>query len=163
MKYRALGSALVLAAAAMGAVAAPAAQAAPPGCGIDLGADRVRSAVDSVPRVPEGWPWSHNPRAFEGNYDPCATLSAVIVTVEGATGSSPEQALLFHKGDYVGTGTAKAYPFTSMNRDRTTDDTLALDYKDGRNACTACAGPVTTVRYQWQRDHVEMLDPPPPW
>lgn len=151
-------------AAAMGVLATPSVPAAPPpGCGIDLGAERVRTAVDSVPTVPEGWQWSREPRTFAGNYDPCATLSTVIISIEGATGSSPEQAMLFHKGEYVGTGTAKAYAFTSLNREQTADDTVALDYKDGRNTCTACAGPVTTVRYQWQRDHVEMLDPPPPW
>ncbi len=134
-------------------------------CGVDLIAPQIQAAINSVPPVPQGWPWNHNPRSFNSssNYNPCATLSAVIITVEGATGSSPEQALLFHNGDYVGTGTSKAYSFTSLNAARTSDDTVALDYKDGRNVCTACPGPITTVRYQWQGDHVVMLDPAPPW
>jgi hypothetical protein len=55
-----------------------------------------------------------------------------------------------------------AYAFTSLNEARTSDDTVVLDYKDGRNVCTECKGPVNSVRYQWQGDHVAMLDPPPP-
>jgi hypothetical protein len=118
-----------------------------------------------VPLAREGWLWNHDPRSFDrsSNHNPCATLSAVIITIESGTGSSPEQALLFHNGNYVGTGTAKTYGFMSLNAGLTTDDTVAIDYKDGRHVCTACPGPITTVRYQWQGDHVAMLDPAPPW
>jgi len=142
---------------------APAAPAQ--GCGVNLAAPQIQGAIDYVPTVPQGWPWERSPRSFDpsSNYNPCATLSAVIITVEGATGSSPDQALLFHNGNYVGTGTSKAYGFTSLNTAQTTDDTVALNYKDGRNVCTACPGPITTVRYQWQGDHVAMLDPAPGW
>jgi hypothetical protein len=141
------------------------AQGAPPPCGVNLSAPEIQAEINSVPTVPQGWPWDRDPRSFDpsSNYDPCATLSTVIITVEEATGSSPDQALLFHNGNYVGTATAKAYPFTSVNAAQTTDDTVVLDYKDGRNVCTACPGPITTVRYQWQGDHVAMLDPAPPW
>lgn len=126
---------------------------------------KIQSGINSVPKVPEGWSWNRNPHSFDpsSNYNPCASLSAVIITVEQATGSSPEQVLLFHNGDYVGTGTSKAYAFTSLNAAYTTDDTVAVNYKDGRNVCTACPGPTTTVRYQWRGDHVAMLDPPPSW
>ena len=102
-----------------------------------------------------------DPVPYGGNFDPCATLSTALVTVEAATGSSPDHALFFHYGRYLGTATWDPYPFTSLNAPLTTDDTVALDYKDGRYVCTACPGPVTLVRYQWQRDHVQMLDPPP--
>ncbi len=141
-------------------------QAAPAqGCGVNLSAPEIQAAINSVPTVPQGWRWNHDPRSFDpsSNYNPCATLSAVIITIEGATGSSPDQALLFHNGKYVGTGTSNAYAFTSLNAAQTTDDTVALNYKDGRNVCTACPGPITTVRYQWQGDHVAMLDPAPDW
>lgn len=138
---------------------------ATPACGVNLNAPEIQGAINSVLTVPEGWAWNHNPRSFDpaSNYNPCATLSAVIITIEQGTGSSPEQALLFHKGNYVGTGTSKAYGFTSVNAAQTTDDTVALNYKDGRSVCTACPGPITTVRYQWQGDHVAMLDPAPAW
>jgi hypothetical protein len=146
-------------------VAAPA-TAAPPACGVDLGAQEVLDAVRSLTPYPapggSGWPWSTESQTFEGNYNPCATLSTALVTVEGATGSSPTTALMFHDGHYLGTATSKAYSFTTLDLNRTTDDTVVLDYKDGRDVCTACAGPVSTVRYQWHGDHVAMLDPPPP-
>ena len=54
-------------------------------------------------------------------------------------------------------------PFMSLNAAQATDATVALNYKDGRNVCTACPGPITTVRYQWQGDHVAILDPAPAW
>jgi len=141
------------------------ARAAPPGCGVNLAASEIQAAINSVPTVPQGWPWDHDPRSFDpsSNYNPCATLSAAIITVQGATGSSPDQALLFHNGNYLGTGTSRAYAFTSLNTAQTIDDAVVLNYKDGRNVCTACPGPITSVRYQWQGDHVAMLDPAPPW
>jgi hypothetical protein len=72
------------------------------------------------------------------------------------------QALMFHRGQYLGTGTSKAYGFTSLNSARTTDETVVLDYAMP-GVCDACApASVTSVRYQWQGDHVQMLDPPPP-
>jgi hypothetical protein len=96
------------------------------------------------------------------NYDPCADLSTILVMIEGGTGSSPVQALMFHRGTYLGTGTSKAYGFTSLNAARSTDDTVVLNYKTP-GACNACPpAAVTSVRYQWQGDHVAMLDPAPP-
>lgn len=141
------------------------AHAAPPTCGVNLSAPELQAAITSLPALPQNYPWSTNPKSFDpsSNYNPCLTLSAVIITVEGATGGSPDLALLFHKGSFVGVGTSKAYPFTSVNGAQTTDDIVALNYKDGRNVCTACTGPTTTVRYQWQNDHVAMLDPAPTW
>jgi hypothetical protein len=138
--------------------------AAPPtSCGVNLGAPQVIQAVRSLPPY-EGtdWAWSVDQATFGGNFNPCATLSTALVTVEGATGSSPITALMFHDGTYLGTATSKAYAFTSLNERRTTDDTVVLNYKDGRNVCTACEAPVNSVRYQWQGDHVAMLDLAPP-
>jgi hypothetical protein len=146
--------------------ATPAAVAAPPGCGTNLGAPEIIDAIRSLPPYPSpigpGWQWSTEPQTFEGNYDPCATLSTALVTVQGATASSPVTALTFHDGHYLGTATSKAYGFTMMDSDRTTDDTVVLDYATP-GACDACTpSAVTRVRYQWQGDHVAMLDPAPP-
>jgi hypothetical protein len=151
--------------AAIFALSLPALKADAAPCGVNLGNPGIQTAIASVPTVPQGWLWSRSARSFDpsSNYNPCSPLSAVIITVEQGTGSSPEQAMLFHNGSYVGTGTSKAYAFTSVNPAQTTDDTVALNYKDGRNVCTACPGPITNVRYQWQGDHVAMLDPAPSW
>ena len=120
-------------------VASPAGAAPPTTCGVNLASQQVIDAVRSLPPYPgTGWAWSADPRTVEGNFNPCATLSTAIVTVQGATGSSPETALMFHNGTYLGTATSEAYGFTSLNAARTTDDTVVLNYKDGRYVCTAC-------------------------
>jgi LppP/LprE lipoprotein len=138
---------------------------AAPACGVNLNAPEIQDAINSLPAIPQSYPWSTDPRSFDpsSNYNPCATLSTVIITVQGATGGSPDLALLFHKGSFVGVATTKAYAFTSVNAAHTTDEIVTLNYKDGRSVCTACPGPITSVRYQWQGDHVAMLDPAPVW
>jgi hypothetical protein len=131
-------------------------------CGVNLEAPQIPSAVKSLGPAfrTMNVAWASMP--YDGNYDPCATLSTALVTIEHATGSSPNQALFFHYGEYLGTATWYPYAFTSLDKQQTTDDTVVLDYKDGRDVCTACAGPVNAVRYQWTGDRVQMLDPPPP-
>jgi hypothetical protein len=144
-------------------VAGPtAAEPLPEACGVNLHAPQIGVAVQSLPPAFRwgGNAWDAVP--YGGNFDPCATLSAALVTLERATGSSPSHALFFHHGAYLGTATWEPYPFTSLNVARTTGDTVVLDYKDGRDVCTACPGPVHSVRYLWMDGHVEMLDPPPP-
>ncbi len=150
-------------------VAVPNAAADPPTtCGPDQ-ATAVRSAMAQMPppqiaaTIPDARWGADTTWPGGSNYDPCADLSTVLITIERATGSSPMQALMFHRGNFLGTGTTKDYSFISLNRAASNGNTVALDYKDGRNVCTACRGPVTTVRYQWQGDHVVMLDPAPPW
>jgi hypothetical protein len=136
---------------------------AAPACGVNLGAPEIQAAINSVPTAPQSRPWSHDPRSFEGNYNPCATLSTALITIQAATRSSPQQALLFHDGNYVGTATSKAYGLVSFNTARTTDDTIVLNYKDYNSSAGDPNPTIVTVRYQWQGDHVAMLDPPPPW
>ncbi len=98
---------------------------------------------------------------LESNYDPCADLSTVLVTIEGATGSSPVQALMFHRGEFLGTGTWKAYGFTSLDREASTPDTVVLRYRWGQSCTAYDDGNVTTVRYHWDGSRVVMLDPAP--
>lgn len=132
-------------------------------CGVDLGAPAVIDAVKQLPPFSDtGWEWSVDPSGFKGNYTPCSALSTVLVMPQSATGSSPVIALMFHDGGYVGTATTP-HGFTTVNVSRTTDDTVVLDYKLP-GECNACppAG-IVSVRYQWQGDHIEMLDPPPPY
>ena len=121
----------------------------------------MQTALAKLPPEPQtGMGWNGTP--IDSNYNPCADLSTVLVMIERGTGSSPMQALMFHRGTYLGTGTSKAYGFTSLDAARSTDNTVVLDYKTP-GECNACApAAVTSVRYQWQGDHVEMLDPPPP-
>jgi hypothetical protein len=131
-------------------------------CGVDLTAPEIALAVKSLRLAFRDRDVAWNGVPYEGNFDRCVALSTALVTIDRATGSSPSQALFFNYGEFLGTATWSAYPFTSLNVAQTTDRTIVLDYKDGRGVCTACAGPIYTVRYQWTGNHVEMLDPPPP-
>ncbi|MBV9515968.1 MAG: LppP/LprE family lipoprotein [Mycobacteriaceae bacterium] len=150
-----------------GIVTVPPAVADPPtSCGPDQ-ATAVQSAISQMPPPQLASKidahWSPNVWPPNSNYDPCADLSTVLITIEHATGSSPMQALMFHRGTFLGTGTVEDYSFMTLDKAASTNNTVVINYKDGRNVCTACPGPITTVRYQWQGDHVVMLDPAPPW
>jgi hypothetical protein len=129
-------------------------------CGPDE-ATALHTALNQLaPEPVTGRDWGSAP--VEANYDPCADLSTILVGIRGGTGSSPVQALMFHRGNYLGTATAKAYGFTSLNTGASSNDTVVLAYRSGQS-CTACDdGTVTTVRYRWDGAHVQMLDPPPP-
>jgi hypothetical protein len=131
-------------------------------CGPDQ-SSAVQSALAQA-RPPQiaaqtGARWSSIPQGT--NYDPCADLSAVLVTVESATGSSPMQAFMFHRGAFLGTGTIDDYSFMTLNAAASTKDTVVVDYRVGKS-CTACGdGTTVSVRYRWNGTQVEMLDPPP--
>lgn len=94
-------------------VAGPTTAAAPAGpCGPDE-TTAIRGAIAQLHRDKKtGRQWSTAPE--DSNYDPCADLSAVVVTVQDGTASAPDQALMFHRGEFVGTATPKAYPFTQL-------------------------------------------------
>lgn len=66
--------------------------------------------VDRVPRYRPDWPWATTWASPEG-YDDCAALSYIVISIEGATASSPYQIMLFHNGQYLGTVTKKAFGF----------------------------------------------------
>ncbi|MEV5833354.1 LppP/LprE family lipoprotein [Nocardia sp. NPDC052112] len=131
-------------------------------CGVDLTAPAIGSAIATLPVDPiTKVPWSTDPAGFEGTFDPCVTLSAVIITVEGATGSSPNQVLLFHKGEFVGTATRESFGFTSLDPGRTTDDTVAVTYKTP-GSCNACSdGTLTPVQFHWNGKQVQTVGTPP--
>ncbi|MET0703017.1 MAG: LppP/LprE family lipoprotein [Mycobacterium sp.] len=52
-----------------------------------------------------------SPRPVGGNYDPCANLSAILMTVDPPLSIPPPvQAMLFHRGTYMGKATMKSHP-----------------------------------------------------
>nr|WP_239655033.1 LppP/LprE family lipoprotein [Mycobacterium riyadhense] len=139
------------------ATTSPAANAA--GCGPDEATAVFAALAKIPPDTKTGQPW--NPRPESSNYGPCDDLSAVVVTVQDATRSSPDQALMFHRGTFVGTATPKAYPFTQIEEPASTADLVVLTYRS-RQSCDTCDdGTLTIVGFQWQGDHVQVLDPLP--
>ena len=131
-------------------------------CGVDLNAPVIGSAIATLPVDPlTKVPWSTDPAGFEGTFDPCVTLSTVIIAVEGATGSSPNHVLLFHKGEFVGTATHESLGFTSLDPGRTTDDTVGVTYKTP-GSCNACPdGTLTPVQFHWDGKQVQTIGTPP--
>ncbi|WP_082961744.1 LppP/LprE family lipoprotein [Mycobacterium sp. 852002-51152_SCH6134967] len=96
-----------------------------------------------------------------GNFDSCATLSAVFISIAEGTGSTPSLVLLFHEGSYVGPATPTPYAFTSLDTALTTDDTVVLKY-GVPGSCNACPDMTfTIVRFKWDGDHVVKLGDPP--
>ena len=133
---------------------------AAPECGPDRQGALDAAFARLSPDPTTGLDWSGVPTA--SNYDPCADLSAILVSVVGGTGSSPTQALLFHRGAYVGPATPEPHGMTTLDAQASTGDTVVLNYRTGQS-CTACDdGTVTAVRYQWDGAGVTMLDPTPP-
>lgn len=140
--------------------ASPGPAAPGPACGVNLGASAVSAAVTRLrPAFADRPDVAWAPTADGGNYDPCATLSAASVGVRGATGSSPEQVLMFHDGIYQGTGTRAAHGFTSIDVAASTDDTVVVRYRYPRaGESNAGASGRATVRYRWSGGAVHMLD-----
>ena len=100
-------------------------------------------------------------QVMSGNYDPCADLSAMVVSVQDGTRSAPDLALLFHRGVFVGTATPNAYAFTELEEPASTADIVVLTYRT-RQSCSTCDdGTLTTVGFQWKNDKVRVLDAPP--
>ncbi len=61
-------------------------------------------------------------------YDPCAELSWIVFSVEGGTVSSPSQIALFHRGEFIGTATEKAYGFWP-DVERVSDGEIEVTYR----------------------------------
>lgn len=115
-------------------------------CSSDNDESALKKAIAQVEPYPGlDRPW----RPFASNYDPCASLSWITVTLEGATASSPYHILLFHNGEYLGTATAKAYGF-SPRINRVDDSEIAVTYrwpKEGEG--NADASGTTQAGFRW--------------
>ncbi|OBJ54076.1 LppP/LprE family lipoprotein [Mycobacterium asiaticum] len=144
------------------AAAAPtsAAGSVPTGpCGPDQAAALAAALSKVPPDRKTGKQW--DAKVLSGNYDPCAELSGLVVTVRDATRSAPDLALLFHRGAFVGPATPNAYSFTELEAPASNGNTVVLTYRTGQS-CDSCPdGTLTTVGYQWRDDKVQMLDTPP--
>ena len=104
-------------------------------------------------------PWSPIPVA--SNFDACADLSAVLVTIDNPKPNSPRQGFLFHRGTYIGTSTAVSRPFTTLDSAASTKEMIVLVYTAGRTCATCNDGKVFPVRYIWNGATAVMADPIP--
>lgn len=92
------------------------------------------------------------------NYDDCAGLSAIVITIESATASSPCHIMLFHNGEFVGTATSEAYGFEPSIQ-RVDDSTLQVTYVwpgPGDSNAYPTESSVATFTYDDATDSVSM-------
>ncbi len=135
--------------------------APPVNCGVNLDADQVRAAMEAFEKGDPGFA-PNGVNQSGGNFDPCATLSTVLVYPYGASSSAPQMALMFHKGRYVSPATPAAYAYMRFNAEQTTDTTVVLDFAESAGSCSACADKgYESIRFRWQTDHIEMVGTPP--
>jgi hypothetical protein len=141
--------------------AQPSPNAPPSSCGINLDADQVRGAMEAFEKGDPGFA-PNGVVQSGGNFDPCATFSTVLVYPYGASSSAPQMALMFHKGQYVGTATPAPYAYMRLNAQQTTDTTVVLDFAESAGSCGACPDKgYESIRFRWQGDHIEMVGSPP--
>ncbi|MGW4244560.1 LppP/LprE family lipoprotein [Nocardia sp. NPDC004722] len=126
----------------------------------------VRNAAASLSpvEVVPGKPWKWALPAVGANPTVngiCSGLSAALISIEGATASSPMQVLLFHRGGYVGTAEPTWNSFISPDPAHTTDDSVGLRFKIP-GSCDACAdGTFYCVQYRWDGAKVVAAGRPP--
>lgn len=127
----------------------------------DIDADEAyQSGIGSIaPWNDFGWQLSSS-----SGFDPCADLSWQIITVEGATASSPHHIMLFHKGEYLGTATFEPYGFFPTV-ERVSDAVIAVTYHWAREGeTTAGRTGETHAGFRWDEDQQKTImsgDVPP--
>ncbi len=128
------------------------------GCGVDPWAPAITEAIGVLSaNQPSPYGWTY---IGEADYDPCADLSYAMAETPGATASSPMQLMLFHRGEYVGTGTWCPLPYTTVIG--SSGDQVDVRYRWIRGDDTS-AGPSgeTTTSYVWNGQGVTMTAPLP--
>jgi hypothetical protein len=143
-------------------VGAPVASADPaPDCGPDQ-ATALDDALRHEQHDPRTYaPW--NPAPVGGSsYDACADLSVVVVSIDNPRPTSPRQALLFHRGAYIGTGLGKSRPYTTLDTAASTKNVAVVVYTSGKTCSTCNDGKTYPVRYYWNGVTAVMMDPAPP-
>lgn len=142
-------------------VGTPTAAADPaPDCGPDQ-ATAVNDAIRHEHHDPRTYaPW--NPAPVGGsNFDSCADLSAVVVSIDNPRPSSPRQGFLFHRGTYIGTVLTDSRPFTTLDTAASTKNTAILLFTSGKTCSSCHDGTVVPVRYFWNGVTAVMADPAP--
>lgn len=113
--------------------------------------DAVDRWASEVPLPEEGYPYAPGAATLE-TYEPCAALSWIVLPVANGTGSSPNQIMLFHRGEYLGTATEKAYGFTP-DVIRVDDDSIQVTWHWPQEG-DANADPTGTsvAQFVWDED-----------
>lgn len=101
----------------------------------------------------------------ERTYDPCKSLSYIVVGLQAATVSSPYHIALFHYGKYLGTATAEPqgwYPNITRLGDSAIQVQYAYPANDGEPNCCVTGRTTATFTYDAAANKVVMTGSIPP-
>ncbi len=105
-------------------------------------------------------PLASNPSAGwqpgTSNLDGCRDLSYVVLDTSGATASSPNQLLLFHKGAFLGTGTRCNLAYQRVTGADDANVHVTYQYLMGDDISAAPSGRFD-VTYHWTGSQVQMI------
>jgi hypothetical protein len=125
----------------------------PPSCAPLDGAVAVAEAIPMLPPpfTQPGLadiPWDAENAGID-TYDPCAALSWIVVPIQGATGSSPHQVALYHRGEFIGVATEISYGFWP-DVERLSDEEIEITYRwPQAGEGNAEASGRSPVRFAW--------------
>ena len=112
----------------------------------------IANAVAAIPPPMSGVSW----QAAESTLDGCSDLSYVVLETEGATVSSPWQLLLFHRGEFQGTGTRCNLGYQTVTGSGGDHVDVTYRYLVGEEPNAAPQGSVD-ITYRWNGSGVEMV------
>ncbi|PYE14550.1 LppP/LprE lipoprotein [Williamsia limnetica] len=118
----------------------------------DVDTAMIDSAIAQIAPPMPGSGWVEG----ESNVNTCASLTYVTLDTQGGTVSSPYQLLLFHDGEFLGTGTACNLSYQTVAA--TADDRIDVRYRyiTGDEPNADPQGEVY-VSYYWNGSGVDML------
>ena len=105
-------------------------------------------------------PWSDIP--VQSNFDSCADVSGMVITIDNPKPNSPRQGFLFHRGRYIGTTQQMSRPFTTIDMAASNPETVVFVFTSGRTCATCNDGMTFPVHYHWNGAQVVMVETPPP-
>ncbi|QDZ42763.1 LppP/LprE family lipoprotein [Corynebacterium sp. sy039] len=87
----------------------------------------ARAVAETLPGSQDGWSWDVQ-GADTSTYDPCATLSWIVVGVRNVPeNQAPYHITLYKNGKYLGTATFEPYPYYPQVQ-RTSDRSISVTY-----------------------------------
>ena len=116
-------------------------------CSDKSGSEALSTWMPQVPTYND-WAWS-TAYADTSTYDSCASLSWIVLPIDGGTASSPYQIMLFHHGEYIGVTSDQMIGFFP-EVERLDDETIQVTYKwprDGESTAGASGRSVSVFTW----------------
>jgi hypothetical protein len=118
----------------------------------DVNSSTIETAIAQIPPPLPGVGWV----AGDNNVDSCSTLTYVELDTAGATVSSPDQLLLFHAGEFLGTGIRCNASWQTVTGTSDVQIDVRYRYLVGDEPNADPQGEVD-VAYRWNGSGVDMI------